>query len=68
MEEQLIKIERKDGIIYERKKKEKEYDTKLNIRINQKVIDSFKEIAKNENIKYQMLIRNILEEFVEKYK
>lgn len=68
MEEELIKIERKDGIIYERKKKEKEYDTKLNIRINQKVIDSFKEIAKNENIKYQMLIRNILEEFVEKYK
>ena len=68
MEDNLIKIERKDGIIYERKKKEKEYDTKLNIRINQKVIDSFKEIAQNENIKYQMLIRNILEEFVEKYK
>ena len=68
MEDNLIKIERKDGIIYERKKKEKEDDTKLNIRINQKVIDSFKEIAQNENIKYQMLIRNILEEFVEKYK
>lgn len=68
MEEEFTKIERKDGIVYQRKKKEKEYDTKLNIRINQKLIDSFKEIAQNENIKYQMLIRNILEEFVQKYK
>lgn len=69
MKEELIKIERKDGIIYERKKrKEGVYSKNLNIKIKGETIEEFKKIAENEGMKYQTLIRSILEDFVEKYK
>lgn len=68
MEDNLIEIERKDGIKYERKKRESTYTKYLNMKIKGETIDEFKKIAQNEGIKYQTLIRSILEDFVEKYK
>lgn len=69
MKEELIKIERKDGIVYTRKPRKKaEYTKSLSIKMKEETIDNFKEIAQNEGIKYQTLIRSLLEDFVEKYK
>lgn len=69
MEEELIKIERKDGIIYERKTRKKaEYTKSLTFKIKQETIEDLKIIAKNEGMKYQTLIRSLLEDFVERYR
>ena len=35
---------------------------------SEETIEEFKKIAQNEGIKYQTLIRSILEDFIEKYK
>ena len=67
MEEEKLIVER-NGTVYEMKKKKMNYDARLNIKVCKKTIDNFKEIAQNEGIKYQTLIRKILEDFVEKYK
>ena len=67
MEEDMIYIERKDGIKYYRKAKNNTvgYDKKLNIRVNDEMILNLKEIAERKNIKYQTLIRDILENYIE---
>lgn len=68
MEDNLIKIERKDGIIYERQpRKEGLYNKHLTIKIKEETILDLKKIAKFKGIKYQTMVRTILEEFVSNY-
>lgn len=59
-------IVRKDGITYTRKKKPK-LDCRLNVRVYTKTIDKLKSIASFRGIKYQNLVREILEEYVDNY-
>lgn len=65
MEEEKIYIERKDGIKYYRRPNFKNYDTNLNIRIASETIEKLKEIANEKGIKYNALIREILENYIE---
>lgn len=62
------KIHRKDGIIYVRKKRTNIYDSNINIRCSKNLINKLKEIAEKNNIGYNTLTRNILEQYVEKEK
>ena len=69
MEEKLMRSERKDEIVYTKKPRKKaEYTKWLNMKVKEETIEEFKKIAQNEGIKYQTLIRSILEDFIEKYK
>lgn len=60
-------ITRKDGIVYERKKKEQNFDFRVNLKCYSGMIKSLKEIAVLEDKKYQQLIREILEKYLEEY-
>lgn len=44
------------------------YDTNINIRFSSIKLLELKDIAKKKNIKYNTLIRNILEEYIEENK
>lgn len=44
------------------------YDTKINIRINSKKLEQIREIAKNKNMKYNQLIRDIIDDYIAKDK
>lgn len=70
MEEDMIYIERKDGIKYYRKSKYKEEtcDSHLNIRIKGDTLNSIKEIASRKNVKYQALIKEILDNYINRNK
>lgn len=59
-------ITRSDGITYERRTKEGQYDTKIQIRLATKQVDKLKEYAEKENIKYTALIRELIEDFIER--
>ena len=59
-------ITRKDGITYTRRKREK-LDCRLNARVYKRTIDKLKSIASFRGIKYQNLVREILEEYVDNY-
>ena len=59
-------ITRSDGITYERKQKEKQYDTKTNIRMASEDLEKLREYAKKENIKYTTLMRELIEDFIER--
>ena len=67
MEEDMIYVERPDGIKYYRKAKNNTigYDKKINVRVSNEMILDLKEIAERKNIKYQTLIRDILEKYIE---
>ena len=60
-------ITRKDGIVYERKRKEFNLDYRMNIKLYKKTVDKLKEIAESQGKKYQPLIREIVEKYVEEY-
>ena len=62
------KIIRKDGIIMERTIKEKHYDSNICIRISKETIEDLKTIADRLGIKYNTMIREILEDYVEREK
>ena len=66
MEEDLMLIKRKDGIEYYRRKKET-LNIKVNIRISENTLNELKEIAEKKGIKYNALIRNVLENYIENY-
>ena len=66
MEEDFMLIKRKDGIEYYRKKREI-LNIKVNIRINENTLNELKEIAEKKGIKYNALIRNVLENYIENY-
>lgn len=59
------KIIRVDGIEYERKKKNVKYTGNLNIRYEKEKIEQLKEIAQKKEVKYNQLIRMILDEYIE---
>lgn len=62
-----MKIIRKDGIEYEKlKEKEKHYDSNINIRVSRETIEDLKQIASKYGIKYNTMIREILEDYVER--
>lgn len=65
MKQQII---RKDGIEYERKFKEKKYDCTLNIRIDRENMELLKQIAERKNIRYNALVRSIIQEYISKNK
>ena len=65
MKQQII---RKDGIEYERKNKTKNYDSVINIRVSHETIEELKQIANRYGTKYNTLIRELLEDYVEKEK
>ena len=58
-------ITRKDGIVYERKKKEQNYDCRLNIKFAKKDLERIKKVAQKEGKKYQTMIREIICDFIE---
>lgn len=58
-------ITRKDGIVYERKRKTKNLECMLNLRFTKKEIDKMKKIAKKEGKKYQTMVREIICDFIE---
>ena len=60
-------ITRKDGIVYERKKRELTYDCRLNIKFKRSEIEKLKEIAQKEGKRYQTMIREVIGEFIEYY-
>ena len=60
-------ITRKDGIVYERKKREQNFDYRVNIKCYKSLIDRLKEVAEKQNKKYQPLVREILEKYLEEY-
>lgn len=44
------------------------YDTKINIRISSEKLEQIREIAKNKNMKYNQLIRDIIDDYINKEK
>lgn len=59
-------ITRSDGIVYERRNKKAQYDTKIQIRLSTEDIEKLKEYAQKENLKYTALIRELIEDFIER--
>lgn len=66
--ENKIEIKRCDGIEYERKSKAKNYDTVINMRISSETVKNLKEIAARYGTKYNTMVREILEDYVEREK
>lgn len=62
------KIVRKDGIEYERKSKTRNYDSVINIRVSHETIEELKKIAEKYQSKYNTLVRELIEDFVEREK
>lgn len=60
------KITRKDGIEYERKSKTRNYDSVINIRVSHETIEKLKQIANRYGTKYNTLIRELLEDYIER--
>lgn len=61
MKDEII---RKDGIKYERKRKEKKLDCSLNIRFDREELERLKTLANKEGIKYNALARNLIVEYI----
>lgn len=59
-------ITRSDGVIYERRTKKGQYDTKIQIRLATDDVEKIKVYAEKENIKYTALIRELIEDFIER--
>ena len=63
-----MKITRKDGIEYERKAKTRNYDSIINIRVSRETIEDLKQIANKYGIKYNTMVRELIEDYIEKEK
>ena len=63
-----MKIIRKDGIEYERKAKTRNYDSIINIRVSRETIEDLKAIANKYGIKYNTMVRELIEDYIEKEK
>lgn len=59
-------ITRSDGITYERRTKKAQYDGKVQIRLANKDVEKLKDYAKKENLNYTSLIRELIEDFIER--
>lgn len=60
------KITRKDGIVYERRNKKAQYDNRVQIRLATAEIEKLKEYAAKENMTYTSLVRELIEDFIER--
>ena len=58
------RIVRKDGIVFERKLKEKILNDNINIRIEKNKKEKIKQIANKLGVGYQELIKNKLDELI----
>lgn len=63
-----MKVIRKDGIEYERKAKTRNYDSIINIRVSRETIEDLKQIASKYGIKYNTMVRELIEDYIEKEK
>ena len=60
-------IERKDGIIYDKTYHIHGFDCNLNIKYFKNKKEKLKEIAKSRNVKYNELVRVILDAYIDSY-
>lgn len=58
----------RNGKEIERNKKIVNYDSNINIRISSETIKQLKEIANKYGVKYNTMIREVLEDYVEREK
>lgn len=63
-----MKIERKDGVIYERKPRKINNETNICMRISGTLKEKLRNIALDKQVSYQTLIKNVLENYVNNYK
>lgn len=63
--EKIEIITRKDGIVYERRKREKNCDCAITLKFNSKKREMLKELAEKKHINYQALIKNVLYDYIE---
>ena len=63
--EEKVTITRKDGIVYERKMRKDMFDARLGFRYFNEKIEKLKQIAEKKDIKYQELIREVLDKYIE---
>ena len=63
--EEKVTITRKDGIVYERKMRKDMFDARLGFRYFNDKIEKLKQIAEKKGIKYQELIREVLDKYIE---
>jgi len=63
-----ITIQRKDGIMYEKSQtyNTTHYDFAITFRYKLEQINKLKSIADRQGIKYQTLIKNILDDYIDK--
>lgn len=61
-------IKRRDGITYTRKKRNNNFDCHLNIKFHKDKIEQLKKIAKLEKTNYNQLLRNLIYDYIDKYK
>lgn len=59
-------ITRHDGITYQRKKRNNNFDCSLNIRFHKEKIEVLKKIALKKETNYNEMLRNIIDDFIEK--
>lgn len=62
-----ITVKKSDGTTFTRKKKDMNFGEHIHIRIDAETLNQFKVIATNEDIKYNKLARQIIENYVEEY-
>lgn len=60
-------IVRKDGIIYERRKKSLNQTFTVTIRIQKEKVEKLKLIAESQGKKYQPLIKELIDKYLEEY-
>lgn len=59
-------IKRSDGIEYYRKKREIKYDVRVNFKWSSSQLNKMKQIAGEKGMKYHTLIKEVLDDFIEK--
>lgn len=63
--ENYVHIVRSDGIEYDRKMRKDMFDARLGFRYFNEKIEKLKQIAEKKGIKYQELIREVLDKYIE---
>lgn len=59
------KVIRKDGIEFERKRKQTKYDTNITIRCSKDTLERLKQLAKEVDKNYSDIIRELIEQYIE---
>ena len=61
-------ITRCDGITYTRKKRNNNFDGHVNIKFHKDKIEQLKKSAQLEKTNYNQLLRNLIYDYIDKYK